>query len=318
MPRTSADDRLRRILAVVPWVVSSDGPLIAEVCDRFGYGSEAELQADFELLFLCGVHPFTPDALITVDLADGRVWVRYADYFSRPLRLSPAEALSLLASSAGLLGTDGHDANGPLARGLAKLASALGVDPEEVVDVELGPAPPAVLALLRQAVAQHRQVELDYYGFGRDARSTRIVDPALVYSAQGQWYLAGYCHQALDERLFRVDRIEAVRLQESTFTPRAAADPLSVYEPRPSDPRIVLDLEPESAWVSEQYPVEAVSALGGGRLRVSLAVSGAAWLERLLLQLGPTATVVEGDPGPARDAAARVLARYAAAVIPAP
>jgi proteasome accessory factor C len=318
MPRTSADDRLRRILAVVPWVVASDGPLIAEVCDRFGYASEAELRADFELLFMCGVHPFTPDALITVDLADGRVWVRYADYFSRPLRLSPAEALSLLASSAGLLAADGHDNNGPLARGLAKLASALGVDPEEVVDVELGPAPPAILAVLRQAVTDHRQVELDYYGFGRDAHSTRLVDPTLVYSAQGQWYVAGYCHRAHDERLFRVDRIEAARLQGSVFTPRVPAKPLSVYEPRPTDPRIVLDLDPESAWVAEQYPVEAVTDLGGGRLRVALAVSGAAWLERLLLLLGPTAVVVEGDARSARDAASRVLARYGEAVVGTP
>jgi proteasome accessory factor C len=297
---------------VVPWVVTADGPLISDVCKRFGYRSEAELQADFELLFLCGVHPFTPDTLITVDLADGRVWVRYADYFSRPLRLTAAEALSLLASSAGLLGTEGHDANGPLARGLAKVASALGVDPEEVVDVELGPAPPALLAVLRQAVAEHRQVELDYYGYGRDARTTRMVDPTLVYSAEGQWYLAGYCHRALDQRLFRVDRIEAARLQTSTFEPGPHAGQLPVYAPRPSDPRIVLDLEPESAWVAEQYPAERVTTLDGGRLRVVLAVSGTAWLERLLLRLGPTATVVEGDDGSAHAAAARVLARYGA------
>lgn len=53
----------------------------------------------------------------------------------------------------------------------------------------------------------------------------------------------------------------------------------------------------------------------GDRLRVTLAVAGASWLERLLLRLGPEATVVEidpelGDRDIAAQAAQRVLARY--------
>jgi hypothetical protein len=46
---------------------------------------------------------------------------------------------------------------------------------------------------------------------------------------------------------------------------------------------------------------------------VTLAVSARPWLERLLLRLGPDATVADADAELARcgpDAAARVLARY--------
>jgi proteasome accessory factor C len=313
MSRPAADERMRRILAVVPWVAAADGPEIAEVCRRFGYASEQELHADFDLLFMCGVHPYTPDSLIEIDISDGRVWVRYADWFSRPLRLSPAEGLSLVASSAALLGTEGYDSNGPLARGLAKLAAVLGIDPEEVVDVELGPAEPDTLAILRAASVDHHQVEIEYYGFGRDARTTRIIDPYVVYSAAGQWYVAAYCHRAQDRRLFRVDRIEAARALPATFEPPAApatSAELPTYDPGPEDPLIVLELEPEAGWVAEQYPAESVRDLGQGRRRVALRVSGAAWLERLLLRLGPSARVVEGDAGPGRVAAERVLARY--------
>jgi proteasome accessory factor C len=313
MGRPGAEDRLRRILAVVPWVAAAEGPTLAEVCDRFGYPSEEELQADFDLLFMCGVPPYTPDTLIEVEVGEGRVWVRYADYFSRPLRLTPAEALSLVASSAALLGSEDYDANGALARALAKLAVALGIDgidAGEILDVELGPAAPETLAILRQAVTEHRQVELSYYGFGRDARTTRTVDPFLVYSAQGQWYLAGHCHLAGAQRLFRVDRIEAVRLLDQTFVTQADGVPPPLYAPAPDDPVVVLDLEAESAWVAEQYPIESVSALGEGRQRVTLRVSGQAWVERLLLGLGPTAVVVEGDRSTLHDAARRVLSRY--------
>ncbi len=60
----------------------------------------------------------------------------------------------------------------------------------------------------------------------------------------------------------------------------------------------------------EQYPVEQVEDLGSGRSRITLAVSEPAWLERLLLRLGPDAEVVTGGDGIAAAAAARILARY--------
>jgi proteasome accessory factor C len=308
--RPGAEERLRRILALVPWVASADGPLVTEVCQRFGYASEAELQADVDLLFLCGVHPFSPDALIEVDMDGGRIWIRYAGpYFRRPLRLTPAEALSLVASSAALLG---DDASAPLARGLAKLAAALGIDPEEAVDVELGPAPPATLATLRSAATARRQVEIEYYGYGRDEHTTRVIEPALVYSAAGQWYVAGYCHLAGDRRLFRVDRIEAATMLDAGFAETPVAAPPPVYAPAASDPVVVLELSPAAAWVVGLYPLEQVTDLGDGRSRVALRVSGRAWLERLLLRLGPDAILVEGDATVKDEAVARVLARYGA------
>ena len=310
MTRPGADERMRRILAVIPWVAAADGPAVAEVCRRFGDGTERELHADFDLLFMCGVHPYTPDSLIEVDFADGRVWVRYADWFSRPLRLSPAEGLSLVASSAALLGAEAYDSNGPLPRALAKLTAALGIDPDDVVESALGPAEPDTLALLRAAMVEHHQVEIEYYGFGRDERTTRVIDPYVVYSAAGQWYVAAYCHRAGDRRLFRVDRVEAVRPLPETFEPPASPGQLATYEPGPEDPVIVLELEPDAAWVAEQYPADSIADLGQGRRRVALRVSGPAWLERLLLQLGSSARVIDGDAGPGRAAAERVLARY--------
>ena len=36
MPAPSADERLRRLLALVPWVAAREGPTVEEVCARFG------------------------------------------------------------------------------------------------------------------------------------------------------------------------------------------------------------------------------------------------------------------------------------------
>lgn len=312
MPRLNAEARLHRLLALVPWVAAHDGPLVADVCARFGC-TEDELVDDLQLLFLCGLHPYTPDMLIDVDIADGRVWIRYADYFSRPLRLTPAEALALLAAGQAVLAGPGADDSGPLARGLEKLAGALGIAAGEAVEVALAPAGAEIMATVSEAASRHRQVEIDYYSFGRDVWSRRVVDPFTVFSAAGQWYVSAWCHAVDDERLFRLDRVRAARLLDTTFEPPAGQRDFAVYRPRPDDPRVTLELDPAARWVVDQYPVEEVVELDGGRTQVRFAVSERAWLERLLLRLGPGARVVEGDRGVLASAACRVLARYRSA-----
>ena len=62
----------------------------------------------------------------------------------------------------------------------------------------------------------------------------------------------------------------------------------------------------------EAYPAESVTERADGSLEVVLAVSEPAWLERLLLRLGPEAQVVAPATlrDTAADAAQRILRRY--------
>ena len=308
-PTAPADQRLRRLLALVPWVAAQDGPTIEDVCSRFGC-TEQELVDDLSLLFLCGVHPFTPDTLIDANVEDGRVWIRFADWFTRPLRLTAAEGLALVAAGAALVTAPGTDPEGPLARGLAKVAAVLGVDPDEAVGVELGAAPPEVLTALQGASATCRKVEIEYYSFGRDAWTRRVVDPHQVYNAAGQWYVAAWCHSATADRIFRLDRIRSASVLEEGFEPRPPSASPPVFSPRPDDPVVAIEVPPAARWVAEEYPVESVEELDGGWRRVRLRVSERAWLERLVLRLGPDARIVEGAEDVRRRAARRVRARY--------
>jgi len=256
VPRLGADERLQRLLALVPWVAARDGPTLDEVCDRFGL-TESELVADLDRLFMCGLYPYTPDQLIEVDVAEGRVWIRYAEYFALPLRLTPAEGLTLLAAGKALQAFPGADPAGPLARGLDKLAAALGVSGDEAIEVALGSVAEPVMVVLKRAVEERRQVEIEYYAFGRDEVTRRVVDPYAVYSASGQWYLSAYCHAVDDDRVFRVDRVREALLLESSFEPPADRPVPAVYQARPGDERVVLELQPGGRWVAEQYPLEA-------------------------------------------------------------
>jgi proteasome accessory factor C len=245
-----------------------------------------------------------------VTVEDGRVWIHYADFFSRPLRLTPEEGLSLIAAGAVLRNLPGHDADGPLERGLVKLAALLGVDPDLV---DTGQVDTAVLDLLSVAVNEHRSVDVTYYSHGRDERTERRIDPWRVFNDKGEWYVIGHCHKAAGERVFRVDRIEAAQSTDAFFDPPEAAPPIGVFHANDDDPRVTLDLAPSAAWVLEQYPVEDATANDDGSIRVTMAVAATRWFDRLLLRLGDQATIVDAPEalrGRREQAARTVLARY--------
>ncbi len=312
--KLTAAERLERLLSIVPWVVDRDGPTLEEISARFDYPADKLLADLNDVVFMVGLYPFTPDQLVEVEVTDDRVWIRYAEYFERPLRLTPAQGLALVAAGASLLAVPGADLDGPLARGLAKLAASLGVEPGDAVEIALGPVTATAVEQLRDAVRTHRQVDIDYYAYGRDERTARRIDPYRVFSDNGQWYVAGFCHLAGGERLFRIDRINELTVLDSRFEPPVEPPTAAVFRPDPTDPRVRLRLSPEARWVLEHYPCEEVVELDDGGVEVTLAVSARPWLERLLLRLGPQAEMVSasGDlpPSLGRDAARRILDRY--------
>ena len=310
MSRPLVGPRLQRVLALVPWILAHPGVTIAELAARFEV-SERELERDLELLPMCGLPPYTADRLIDVSVIDGEVEIRLAEYFERPLRLTPAEGLALLAAGRALLAVPGSDDDGPLATALAKLDEALGAPGSLAVDVGASDQ----LQRLQDAEADDERVEIDYYSFARDEMTTRVIDPWRVFHAFGAWYVAAWCHRAQAERLFRVDRVRAVRATGERFDPASRVDDDArdlVYRPRPEDPRVTLRLAPTAEWVIESHPHESATRAKDGAWQVVLAISEPAWLERLLVALGPDATVV----APAdltelgADAAGRLRRRY--------
>lgn len=309
----SASDRLQRLLAMVPWIAAHDGPTLDEVCQRFDISRE-QLADDLAVMWLVGLPPYTPDALIDVVQEGDRVWIHFADVFAQPQRLTPDQAVALLSAGASVLALPGADPDGALGRGVAKLAAVLGVDRDQVLEVDLGGSDPQILETLRRAVQEHRRVHLDYWSYGRDTRTERDVDPYLVHAEDGALYLLAHCHRAGGERRFRVDRINRAELLEETFEPPAErVTPAQVFQADAEDPRVTLRLAPEARWVTEAYPIEGRRELDDGRVEVTLAIAAEPWLARLLVNLGPHGEVLDA-PDDLRDAgrraAGRVLARY--------
>jgi proteasome accessory factor C len=142
-----------------------------------------------------------------------------------------------------------------------------------------------------------------------------VVDPWEVFAGGSAWYLAGWAHDPGAARNFRLDRMEDVTIEDAGRTHPAPKSLDRSARTVDEAPQVVLDLAPWAWWVAEAHPVISATQIDDQRLRVTLAVAGVSWLERLLLRLGPGATVVEidgelGGPDLAARAAARVLERY--------
>lgn len=312
-PRKIPGHDVQRILALVPYLVSHPGVAKTDVARQFGLTLD-QLDQDLNLVLMIGVPPFSGGDYIDVEDDGATVTLRMADSFRRPVRLSPAEGLALLAAGRALLAVPGAADDGPLARALSKLEAALGA-PELVVQL----AAPDFLESVRAASDARRRIEIDYWSEGRGEATTRVVDPFTVFSAMGEWYLEAFCHRAGADRLFRVDRIRSLRALDEHFLPpddepAAIHGGLDVYRPRPDDPRVTLDLAPSASWVAERFPTESVLRRDNGNLRVTLAITEPAFLSRLLLRLGPDVIVVEPPEWRAAgvEPARRILDRYRA------
>jgi proteasome accessory factor C len=121
-----------------------------------------------------------------------------------------------------------------------------------------------------------------------------------------------YCHQAIDQRTFRVDRILTAELTERPRSGPSAIGAPTLFDRPGATGDVTLDLQTGAHWVVEQYPIKSSTQRDDGVLRVVLAVTEFAWLDRLVLRLGPLATVVESPPGWAGSstAAQRVAKNY--------
>jgi len=313
---TAAPDRIRRLMAIVPWVVEQGGASIEELCERFDV-SEKELVADLERFSMTGVHPYTPDAMNELLITDDWVTIDVGPWFRRPLSLTHDQAVGVLAAASALASTPGASPDGALARALVKVRAVLAGGEGESIQVDLGRADADVLDSLRAAIAARRAVRIEYYSAGRDEQTTRVVEPVELTTRDGAWYLAAWCREAVAARSFRVDRISSIELLDEVVPGRDAGR-LEWFQDAEELPQVRLKVRPPGRVLLEHVPVAQAREFRNGSVEVTLGVAGEAWWASLLLRLGPNADVVSVDAGDrtkALEAAPlemcrRILARY--------
>lgn len=108
-----------------------------------------------------------------------------------------------------LLGQSGHDAE-TLARRI------------QVRRVHHRRVEPEAFGRVAGAVLNRHCLRFEYHSRSRDEQRTRHVDPQRLIHYRNNWYLAGWCRDADDLRVFSVDRIRA---PEETATHAGDLDP---------------------------------------------------------------------------------------------
>lgn len=312
----STNERLARLLALVPYFIARPGMPIEAAATDFGVPAK-QLRRDLELLWMCGLPGYGPGDLIDLSFSQDTVTVTFDAGMRRPLRLTAAEATSLLVALRALAETPGVADTDAVQRALAKIEAAVGqAQPGGVVVGRLvhdSDAAAAAREAVRRALDRGRALWLRYYTASRDEITERTVDPMRLLLVEGRSYLEAWCRQAAGVRLFRLDRVEEVRELAEAAAPPAGAQPTDVSEgtfrPDPAQPVAELELAPEARWVAEYYPVVEAVELPGDRLRVAMRYGDESWMARLVLSLGGDAVVRRPE-----ELAARVRERASAAL----
>ncbi len=299
-----ARDQVPRMLAMVPYLRDRAGVPVEQVARDFGV-STAQVVKDLGVLWFCGLPEAVTGEMIDVDMDalddEGVVRIENAEFLPRPLRLTAAEALSLIVALRTLRASTASAERDAVERALAKLESAAGDGAAAAtsVSVLVEPADPAVTDAVRAALDRRRRLRIAYLVASRDEQTERDVDPLRVLTEAGHSYLEAWCHRVEDVRLFRLDRVVAARVLDEAAGDHADVPrrdlSTGVYQPAPDDPLAVLEVAPTARWVSEQLPVESATDLPGGRQRLVVRVGDEAWLRRLLLRAGADVRVLEPD-----------------------
>ncbi|MGI8650794.1 MAG: helix-turn-helix transcriptional regulator [Rubrobacter sp.] len=219
----------------------------------------------------------------------------YERGFQRPVRLSPVQtratllALDLVAGAAdpGILENVRNKIRGSAS--------------PNVPEVEVGKTSSEdipVVAAIEQGRKGRVVVEIRYPS-GREIK-TRAVEPLLMSSIEGVWYLNAYCRFAEAGRLFRLERILSARLTEGRFEERDDVDLKTDFAD--IDPRgyaathAIIRFSPVVArWMEERPELDFIERHEDGSTDYALHYTDPAWAARRVMQYLGEAVVIEPE-----------------------
>ena len=215
-------------------------------------------------------------------------------------RLSAREAAALIAGLQYLSALPENAGSASLASLMAKLTAGASAAPSRLAVAET--EADESLSLIREAVAEGRQVEFDYLN-ARGEAGRRRADPLRIISQDADWYLQAYCHTREDVRNFRVDRMSNLELTDEPIGDHSqVAMPDTLIQGSDTDLEVIVDVSPAALPLLADYLADSRSREVDGRLRVTLRLAHVHGLKRLVAGLPGLVTVVA--PAEARAAVA--------------
>jgi proteasome accessory factor C len=288
-----AAERATRLLTLLPRLERGGRLSLADLGDELGVSADV-LMTDLTLLSMCGVPPYSPDALVDVEV-DGEEVVVGSDppAIERRIRLTASEARALAAA----MESCGVDAS---ARTLqAALAGPEEAQLEAAVRMLLvpGPGEGSAYACVAGALERAEAIEIDYFTASRGETSRRTVLPLRLVNDAGEWYLHAFCTSVEGTRTFRLDRIESCRPTGETFERPAddGSEPV-LFDPE-GLPVAEVRFDPGEPDVDERtFPGASFEELDDGSTLARIPYGNPRWLARRVVgRLGRAAVVSPPD-----------------------
>jgi proteasome accessory factor C len=325
MPEASSAAQLERLLYILPVAARQDGVTLAELAHALGVDQRTVLHELEQAMTRAYYHPAGSVDAFTISIEHKRVRVHAPEHFRRPVRLHAREALALGLGLRALAAEAAEPRRAELTALAHRLERELQV-PVHELQPRVQPAPkddegsiaeesPPLhieleaddyLGVLADAIARHRVCTISYLKPGARNKAERRIAPLLLVHDRGRWYVAAHDREQDERRLFRLDRVLSVRIEDETFDRAAMADTTDALRTRgfayhgdeDAETEVRVRYSPRIArWLAEHMQLQCEA---DGALVVPHRVADLDWLVRHVLQYGQDAEVLAPPEARAR------------------
>lgn len=277
-------DRLIGILSILLQKGAATAPELAECFEV----SRRTINRDIETLCCAGI------PIVTKQGSGGGISIMENFKLDRTL-LTSAEMQDILAGLRGLDSVNGTNRYGQLMEKLsAGSSSLLSGDSSILIDLSswyqdsLAPK----IKLLQDAIASNQEISFSYYS--PQGNSLRRIEPYYLIFKWTSWYLWGWCMEKEAFRLFKLNRLDDLKLTGRTFSKHCGALPdLSSEKVFTGGIKVKAVFEPDCKWrLIEEFGNSCFEEQADGSLFFQAEYTNKDYLLSWLLSFGDKVTLL--------------------------
>lgn len=253
--------KIDRLIGILSILLQKDSVTAPELAERFEV-SRRTINRDIEALCKAGI------PIATRQGTGGGISIMDGYKIDRTL-LTSSDMQAVLA---GLRSLDSVSGTNRYAQLMEKLSagSAEMINAGQAFLIDLSSWYKASLApkieLIHSAIALGRLIAFDY--LSPSGESGRTIEPYYLVFQWSNWYVWGWCVARKDYRLFKLNRIDGLKLTGERFTKRQAPMPdLRAEKIFPGGIRVKAVFEAECKWrLAEEFGMGCFKPMADGRL----------------------------------------------------
>lgn len=149
------------------------------------------------------------------------------------------------------------------------------------------------IEMIQTAIDESRLISFQYYA--NSGESKRVLEPYLIVFQWTSWYVWGYCRQKEDMRLFKLNRLWNLIVEDNVFLPRTLpeydGDIENVF---PDHYQVHALFHPSAKWrLLEEYGIDCYTVADDGRLSFRFGFASKENLVSWILSFGNLAELIE-------------------------